>query len=450
MTQLVFSRRALQQRLVDLESVLSESAHADIIKRLERPGESRLPAMWEVAWLHALSAVTSIGHEVPLPDGSRPDFSLLLDEDAHHVAVVGDITSVSDKGLHAENPVEAFFDAIVAIARKHKVNPDHLQYRIGDRQEGEYPDRRTVLMLPPRRELPAFLKQQVTPWIRQLAKTRPEQDFRHFLSESVQVSLGYNTRQEAAHGSHAVYNIPLSPRRNPLYTALSKKSRQLSGAPTDALRVLILCDAGCNALSQTPWASTSLSADQVIQKFLRTSRVLDAVLTVTTEPVERYALHDNRQRLKATWVARTTPRFEGAPRALAAMRQLLGNAIGKLPRAMLDPRNAYLRADQIGYGRGSMGVSVSDRKVRVSARLVLALLAGKLTYEEFSHIQGFDDPESVVGHPFKYAFDRGRMIEATRIESGGDADDDWIEFRFSQDPAISSFRRSAPKQGDGS
>ncbi len=215
MTLLVFSRRAIQERLIALEAVLSVQAHADLITRLERPGESRLPAMWETVWLHALNAVIPIRHEEPLVDGCRPDFAFRLPVGDGQVDMVGDITCVSDKGLHANNPVQAFWDGVVALARRHKLDPNHFRYQIGDRMDGPYGDRKTVLLLPSRRELQVYLKSNVEPFMRKLARTLPAVERRDFASDGVRFSLSYDTRQEGGGGGHALYNTPYSATRNP-------------------------------------------------------------------------------------------------------------------------------------------------------------------------------------------------------------------------------------------
>lgn len=440
MTELVFSRRALQQCLFDLEAVLSASAHADLIERLERRGKGRLPAMWEVVWLHALSSVATIVHEGPLRDGRRPDFAFSL-HNAGGIQVLGDITSVSDKGLHESNPVSSFWDGVVAIARKHGINPDRLQYRIGDRKVGVYPDIRTVLMLPARKDMQAFLKEQVTPFIRRIARDKPAKDLWQFSSEDVRLSLGYDEKQEYAAGGHAVYNLPRSAKRNPIATALEKKARQLRGAPSDSLRLLILCDAGCYALNSVPWGGDSLTAGQVVQNFFRTSSAIDAVLLVATEPVERYKLHDRRVRLNFLWGARPHARSPDLARALPELRKLLDAAIAMMPQPMLDPQNASYRVDRPGYGHGSLGMEMSNNKIRISARQVLELLAGKMTFEQLAHNYRWGDADG-WGNPFAYELQRGRTITATKIDPGGDADDDWFEFEFGRpDAAIGPFRR---------
>ena len=357
--------------------------------------------------------------------------------------VVGDITSVSDKGLHGSNPVRLFWDATLSLAFKYKLDPSHFSYSIGHRMEGQYGNRKAVLLLPARKDLQAYLKREIEPYIRLLAKNKPAKDTRSFDSEDVQLTLQYNTSQEFSGGGHIVYNIPYSATRNPIYTALEKKARQLSHASESSVRVVILCDADCYALQTSTVGVGTMSAAQVVEHFLRKSGSIDAVLIVTTELIDRYSNYDRRLRISAKWITRTSgARFVDAE-ALASVRAILASALDQLPTPMLDPHNAMIRTNAVGYGHGTLGAAMSDNRIKLSARKVLELLAGTESQERFLQSYGWDGIWKNSPNPFQLALARGKVITAASIASGGDADDDWIEFEFSDpDPAISPFRRS--------
>ena len=86
---------------------------------------------------------------------------------------------------------------------------------------------------------------------------------------------------------------------------------------------------------------------------------------------------------------------------------------------------------------------MSDRHVRLSARVVLDLLAGKISAEQFQRTYGWHhDSERSGPNPFAQAQEHGQLITSASVEAGGDADDDWIEFRFGPpDPAAAPLRR---------
>lgn len=400
--------------------------------------------MWEAVWLYALvCSGISIEHEKPLADGCRPDFRFVMQGASATTVVVGDITSVSDKGLHSSNPVRLFWDAVLILARKHKLDPSHFSYSIDHRMDGPYGNRKAVLLLPARKEIRAYLKREIEPYIRYIAETKPAKDTRSFHSNDVQLALQYNTSQEFSGGGHIVYNIPYSATRNPIHTALEKKARQLSDAPESSIRVVILCDADCYALQTSTVGSGAMSAAQVVQHFLRKSGSIDAVLIVTTELIDRYSNYDRRLRISAKWITRTSgARFVDAE-GLASVRAILASALDQLPTPMLDPHNAMIRASAVGYGHGTLGAAMSDKRIKISARKVLELLAGTESQERFLRSYGWDGTWNNSPNPFQLALARGKVITSTSITPGGDADDDWIEFEFSDpDPAISPFRRS--------
>ena len=52
-------------------------------------------------------------------------------------------------------------------------------------------------------------------------------------------------------------------------------------------------------------------------------------------------------------------------------------ALTHLPLPVLDAQNAALRIDEPTPGRGTLGVSMGSNRIRLSARVVLELLAGE-------------------------------------------------------------------------
>lgn len=445
---MVFSRRSIQKCLCGLETALAPGAHSDLIARLEKPGGGRLAAMWEAVWLYALNSEIHIEHERPLINGSRPDFRFVIQEPTKTIEVVGDITSVSDKGVHDNNPVQHFWDGIVRLVRKHKLNPNHFSYNISHRMMGDYGDQRAVLLLPSRKLMQSYLKHYVEPFIIGIAATKPEKYSRKFESDGVDFILDYNILRDFSGGGHIVYNIPYSPTKNPIYTALERKADQLSGAPDNSVRVVILCDADCNALQSTKLDSPgTLSAAQVVQNFLKSSGTLDAILLVTTEPIDRFNYFNRDLRISAQWVARHPGTRLMKPETLQSVRNILSSALNNLPAPMLDPHNARIRSKITGYGHGTLGMKRSDKRIQISARQVLELLAGSVSQEQFLKSYGWDGNIENSRNPFLIALAQGKMINGASISSGGDADDDWLEFTFSDpDPAISAFMRSFKPQ----
>jgi hypothetical protein len=82
-------------------------------------------------------------------------------------------------------------------------------------------------------------------------------------------------------------------------------------------------------------------------------------------------------------------------------------------------------------------MTMSENKIRLSARAVLDLLSGTKTPEEF--FAGFGNRGPFAGNQFDRQRELGRLI--TKIEFlPGEDDDDEIEFTFgSADPAVSPY-----------
>ena len=438
----MFSRRALKPRLDALVPHLGAKAVADLAERIDRRGRGRLPAMWEAVWLHGFGELGPIGHEQPLPDGAKPDFCITVPVGDRTVDVIGDITCVSDRGLHDRNPVDLFWEQVVARIRSAKLDPNHFRYQIGHRTVGDWPNIRTVLTLPPRREMANFIKEEVVPFLRELANVRPTTARREFHSSEVQLTLAYDNRQEFGGGGYASYNHLTAKTDNPIYARLKAKEDQLRTAPEDALRVVILCDTGCQAM-QKQMFNNNQSADKIAHAFLQQSSVIDIVLLVSVEVHAAMDLHKRHYAIEARITS--APAIEGTRRnqtSGAAVRAYLDRALKHLPLPVLDAHNAALRIDEPTPGRGTLGISMGSNRVRLSARVVLELLAGKISYEDFQRTYGWDTAsECAQPNPFTYAVEHGQLFTAASVYVGGDADDDWLEFSFGKpDPAAAPFR----------
>jgi len=80
--------------------------------------------------------------------------------------------------------------------------------------------------------------------------------------------------------------------------------------------------------------------------------------------------------------------------------------------------------------------------VKISARALLELLAGKMRPSEFIERYNFIRSGSIglTENPFEIIFRRGLSIDDVSIEKSGYNDDDWIILKLrGPDPAISPF-----------
>src|ERR1700680_1163801 len=100
----IFPRRVVQRILNQSSQFLSEEQIADSARRLNRNDpQDQLWAEGELFVLDAFNKLGRIGHEEDLGGSLRLDLSFY--GNSIQPMFVADIRSVSDEGLHKENPV---------------------------------------------------------------------------------------------------------------------------------------------------------------------------------------------------------------------------------------------------------------------------------------------------------------------------------------------------------
>lgn len=426
-----------------------------VVDRLNARGDQRLSAMWELVMLDAMSRVGKLRHEVPLANGSRPDFELTTEADGgRELLVVGDITAVSDAWLDEQNPVNVLFEEVGRLARKYGLDPSRFGYHVTGDRVGSCGKQRMSLTLPPKGELLSLVKRVIEPWVN-VIKTDSENRHRlEHVDGATQFVLAYDPMQECASGSYTSYDVAVSLTKNPIFSALKRKVDQLKHAPAGALRLIVACDGDCALFRPTLHnAAGTYSARQIAQDFLRQHRSIDAVLLVGIDeqrsPFWAKANYKVRYDLLVAPVEAKPTRLDG--NAVASLEKVLRVVADHVPRPVQSVYNAVLRCRELGFGHGMFGAyKMNDNSVRLSSRAVQKLLAGETTPDEFFLLHGWDS-KSGPSNPFLQAIRRGRMISAAKIEPGGDNDDDWFVFTFGRpDPAISQFVVPEASSDEGS
>jgi hypothetical protein len=121
-----------------------------------------------------------------------------------------------------------------------------------------------------------------------------------------------------------------------------------------------------------------------------------------------------------------------------------------LPLPESEPYNAlnWLKGKNPDMGRsnwGGMQVSWGKEttKVKISARALLELLAGKVDQRRFFEVHGFIPSELRATrreNPFSTALQKSQLIRDVSMERLESEDDDWITFELKgPDPAIAPF-----------
>lgn len=446
MTQFVFSRRDLQRSITRLQGVLSREQLSGLIKKLNTPNEQRLPTMWEVVVLDAFARVASVLHEVPLPSGKRPD--LLVDYRSaagKNLAVVGDILTVSDKGLDENNPVDAIFELAPVIARKHGVDPVKLAYRINGERTGKRGQVKVQLALPNRGQMIALLHSEVVPWLKAI-NTKPHQkDTFKPSDKKFDFSITYDPAQTSTMASYTSYDVAPSKEVNPLYKALKAKTGQLEGAHEGAFKLLVACDGDCGLFrSNASMASMggTFTDRQVVDHFLTKHSSIDGVLLIGVEEKRDFFSSRTDRRLRFDLRVRASIDLKRLTSPYAELDELIRSALIHFPEPHLAPYNAARRClDQETRHRAQCRYRLTTRgvgsmSVSISSRDLMLLLSGKLSQEDFCKAYRFDAQQV---NPFALALSQGRLIQRASL-SKSDGDDDLVTFEFGEiDPALAPF-----------
>lgn len=293
----------------------------------------------------------------------------------------------------------------------------------------------------------AMLKDVVEPFFRELAREPEQPASLPHKAPGIDFTIGYDPSQRFGGGGYPAYNLAYSKTKNPIHTALDKKADQLRHAPSDAIRLVVVCDGGCRPMQdQRPGNGPSYAARDIAESFLGKTAAVDLVLLVTTERVNPSTMtRDHRLRLRLDLLAPPLHVRQGrlSQSTLATVQSFLERSFTHLPTPMIDAENARIRGSRKDYGFGHHGgYQMSGDSIRISSRVLQELLAGQIGFERFAQLHGWDKgPVSNHRSPFELALQRGDMFDSVSTIDGGDDDDDWIEFHLrASDPAISPFR----------
>jgi hypothetical protein len=236
---------------------------------------------------------------------------------------------------------------------------------------------------------------------------------------------------------------------NPLYAALRLKSKQLRAAPDGARRVVFLGDAGCSLLRDLKHFSSSsqtFSGGQIILKFLDDYPTIGFVMVFSAKREPSSAGGQTRR----VWNTQIFARPSAVTDADLGRLQLLS-------QTMMPPNlggyQAYswhtqgmCDADAVGkYVPTSMGIGRDRMTLKISARAVQELMAGRLSSEQFRNWTFGED------NPVRRQIEAGRTISSVRFETqGNNEEDDYLIFEFRDDPSARALQMPAELKGDKS
>lgn len=438
---MIFTRRYIQNCINGLGDHVSGKALATLVGKLNMPNEARLPAMWEVVILNALSLLGRVDYEKELPSGRTPDVTFTK---RNAVVFTADVTTISDSGLAKANPVQRLKEEIEACKTRLGLPTGGLNLKVGSERVQTNNGPRTVLLLPPQKDVQRFVREMIERPLR--ARIQSGQPLSIAIDEpGIRVSIQI-TGSRYNSISHAAYDMPEALTRNPLYNALHSKKKQLRTSP--GITGIIVCDGASRSVAPHLEGHQGYSPREIATEFLRRNSSIHFVLVVGVDEKHSSWPHHNSTRQMA-YMLQTQPGLAAAGNVETIFRAM-AELIGQPERSAT---NAAFRAQEPGYGWGHHGgFEMSASKVRLSSRMVMEVLSGRRTAKEMNELQGWrflnDAPDNAtMPNPFEHWLDEGRLPVDANVKRDDTHDDDWIEFDVGKrDAAVSDF--VSPAQGN--
>jgi hypothetical protein len=275
----IFSRRNLYRMLVENARFVRQGPLSEHIKRLNgNDAVQRVTTEWEVIALNGLSKLGQVDHEPRLPGTSKPD---LLFAHALGTALV-DITSVSDRGLDLQNPIDPLSTRLVERVQEHGLNAQHFRLEAkGNWRELHIGGPKARLAIPRKKDFDtAIFNQEFARFLDDIQKKPQEQRAFQITKSDVQVIISYDPAQVHFSMNYLSYTVPFSLTQNTIYTTLADKANQLKLSQFNGFKGVLLCDGGCDALRRHGRRGIDLGADDIILTFLADCASVDFVVTM--------------------------------------------------------------------------------------------------------------------------------------------------------------------------
>lgn len=430
----IFSRRYIQKCLNELRGKILDGDRKALVNKLNRRGKERLAAMWEAIILAHVSHQSNFEHEVPLENGKKPDFRFDLAESG--VLVVGDITAVSDAAAKKANPVEDFLEEFDRVVSKLGAKRSDFFVRFDDEKSGSGRRKKVMLKLPKGHDRKSFFEEELPPYVKQRLANNDDGHVRVFDSGYYRVEIRYQPISRYASHSHASFTSALSTDSNPIWNKLKSKADQLRRAPDDAIRLLVLCDGGCDLMRPSKFGQ-NLGNNHIIADFFKRESGIDIVVSITERTIHKVLAqskleHDIGIFVSPRWVEEQKSRRQ----LVEEVQQVFEDLANTLPKSVSNIETASLNYRNFDYRKGgSGGIKMGMNKITFSVRELQMLLAGKKSFEDLDK-----NHSGHISHRFSGELSRGSTISnVTVVPCGDDADDDLVEFTFSPDPAVRPF-----------
>jgi hypothetical protein len=294
------------------------------------------------------------------------------------------------------------------------------------------------LKLPPGSKIEKMLEKHVVPMFKRVQKEKLPTASIAISEPGVELTVRYDANQRYGGGSYPSYTAAYSLTRNPVYTSLKDKARQLKKAETTDALGIFLCDGGCALLKSTQRQAEAVSVDQVVNEFFRQNSSISFVVILTVPPASSVAFAGVVKELQITARVYVNSCAKNALNS-AALLALINRALSHLPAPSATPQDAlhWIANGDAHEGKPIHTLTHGGSMIKISARKIQEVLAGRMTPEQF--FSDYGPPGSPSGNPFARMLKQGLTIQSVSVTHVSEADDDLLEFRFGPDAAIRKF-----------
>lgn len=427
----IFSRRKLQHLLNENASFMSEKQLARHVRHLNRDDAKQvINTEWEVVMLYAFSRLGRVLHEPDIGGGKFADIQF-YPTSYPETPLLLEITTVSDKGLEAENNVEAFERELQQRIFKY-IKSGSFFHKVKFRKDFNCnSSNKAIARLPERKNFNTEIFNRKFESFLDAIRNAPSKVHTYDIDTD---TTGVFIRYEPGRNSWVSLGVPYrkatSTKNNVIWNALNSKRQQLKKINYSGLQGIILCDAGCEMLYSKIGNLPRYSASTIIQKFLEKHGSVHFVTTIATVQFDRWRHHNLKSQPRYI-VEMETYFNQSFPNDPLIVKRIFEEAYKHLPIPDSSCEEVRLNLENGGsYKIGSShrgGFTVGEGGIQISLRDLFEYLAGELPQHlKYSyHSYGAD----FFRRQFNYYFEKGFSIEHIAVEQS-DEDDNWVSIKF--------------------
>ena len=424
----IFSRRIIQRLINENSHFVGRRLIKNHVAQLNSLNQEHfLATEWEVVLINCLSKIGKIEYEKDLGVKKRADVFFEHPSDTR-INFLADITTVSDKALKQHNPADALHSQFHNLVQKRGIISSYFTISIGDYFDGKnfrlkLPGRSRFSEIIFNNEFYAFLDN---------IELNPRKQYIYSINKDLtDLTIVYDPLKNSAGMSHVCFDMILSKTNNTIYNALYSKRLQLSELNYSGLKGIFLCNGSCELLRNSSLRKTSgtYTIDDIVKHFLIECQDIDFVVTVTVDSVNpRRRLAYLPEKYKVSLRSYFGQFFQ--ERNCFFISEIINKMAEAMPEPERDAFNAlhYIKGRNPEKGRSLMGelrMKIGDEQseIKLSARSIQELLAGRVSQQIFAELHRFDDL-----NPFERCLQKGQTIFQISKESSSHKDDDLLVF----------------------